>query len=344
MKNKKGFIAIAVASAMLKVPSQTYASGLIEMDSLIEYLNTVLPVYIADVAENGWDITYSDPIPVSEGVNHYVVFQSDSILGMLTVGELDGKYTSSFDANDEKDVLFQKLQIAYEMGETVSTRMVNGVETVVSDDSSALYSKSGYVQLDKTNALKSTASSSGSCLYYKQLNTTVVKNSTNKDNGQGLCWLASVLTKYNYEYNNNVPVGYLLNALKQKYGAIPVGTPTWILRAYSYYYGNNVIKRIDGMMTYSEITQKLQNDMPIHVSLRGVDTSNEEVGHGVVLSGIKIYNGYSLYYIDDPNKTGHQAVYVSSDTMNARDDLTYYTSTDYSNSTIYTKWIRSYCQ
>lgn len=344
MRKIKNIIAAIAAATFLSSTGNTiHVTALSSQVSFINYLNMVIPVYLADIAGYGSKIAISNPIVVSDksdSVNKYVVFADDLVVGMLTVGEENGEYYSSFDSNTEDDELYSSLQKSYDNGESITISVADGAEIVLHEDDVSITSETEVVRLDELNTLNVDIVSTDSSLYYIQLDTTVVKNYTNPDNGKGLCWAAAIATKFNYEENTTMPISYILWVLKNKYGEIPIGTPTWILRMYNYLYGNNVVKREEGMMTYAEITRKLQNDTLIHIDL----ARDNAAGHSVVISGIKIYNGYALYYIDDPNKSGHQSIYVSSDTMNATADLVYYTSTESSTAPVYTRWVRSYCQ
>ncbi|MCC8111964.1 MAG: hypothetical protein LIO74_10395 [Ruminococcus sp.] len=158
----------------------------------------------------------------------------------------------------------------------------------------------------------------------------------------GLCWAASIGTRFNYfnslaGHSTKLTAYYIYVRLKAQYGSEPSGTKDWILNGYDFLYSNfKTTQYYSGMMTYSEITTQLKNENPIHISL-----TNGAKFHSVILSGIKIYNGYALYYIDDPNSptTAHISAYVSSDTMNAKSNFVYQMN---SSSTKYMTWYRSF--
>lgn len=335
------FVSGVVFTSAITIPtavSATINSG----DALMEYIDMVLPAYLNGEISESSEISISNSFNLIDDnqtecePNIYFVFDNDSIVGTLTIGSYEGQYYSSFEKNDGVSDLFVQAQSCYNNGTEIALTNANDEFTIQTEDAFELTSIQENSTFNCSAIEKETTvvmpSSSSSVLYHIQLNTTRVANSSYK--GAGLCWAATMATKYNYLKNSNMVTSYIAYVLDTKYGSTPSGTSTWILRGYNYLFGDGIVKRYMGMMDYNEIIAQLQKNNPIHMSLTGDAT------HGVLLSGINVYNGYSVYYIDDSNSstTDHVAVYVSSDTMYATSDFIYYATEE----TTYTTWRWSY--
>ena len=303
-------------------------------DAKKDFINEVLPTYLQDCGATSDQVYVSNEFDVDTNdgsdTSMYFVIDNSKILGTLTVGELDGQFYSSFEKNDGSNREFEKVEESYINKKEISVNVGNDFEIYSGYDSAI--SDRNYSLIEKEYPIDVTASSD-SALYHIQLNTKRVPNG--EYNGVPLCWAAVIATKYNYRNNSNMVASYVAYALSGKYGATPIGTPLWILRGYDYILGANLVKKYDGMMDYNQIINQLKKNNPIHMSL-----SSSTANHAVLLSGINVYNGYAVYYIDDPNSstTAHIAVRVSSGTMNGTENFVYYNSQVHA----YTNWRWSY--
>lgn len=316
--------------------------------SINDYIQDILPFYINSefdgtlpsvYVSNQYNLyDFNDLSKGNEVV--YFVFDQNEIIGLFTVSEYKGNFYSSFEkkTKDNTANYFNQLQANYENSINIMIGNDNGAFMIREESLPNARQKNTTVlsAIEKSQEILISPLSDSS-LYYKQLNTTAVANSTS-DSGAGLCWAATIAVRFNYRNLSNttrLTSYYVYKKLQGSYKAEPTGTSLWVLRGYSTF-SHNIpsTSAYSEMLTYSEITTQLKNDNPIHMHL----TNNTDKAHAVLLSGIKIYNGHCIYYIDDPNKTSHIAVYVSSDTMQAKSDFIYAAS----STTVYSSWYYSF--
>ena len=125
-------------------------------------------------------------------------------------------------------------------------------------------------------------------------------------NGHGTCWLATIVSMYNYKNNANLTVTQAFNELQTHYNATPGGTTMWIQRANTYY--KIWPHRIGDAGTFVDVYGQLNYDNPIFMG-----TSS----HAVVLCGIKIKSdGSGEYKIMDSNSADYVTLTLNSSQMN----------------------------
>lgn len=130
-------------------------------------------------------------------------------------------------------------------------------------------------------------------------------------NNVGTCWLATIVSAFNYKYKVNLTVNQVFNELEDYYKETPSGTTLWIKRANSY---------CDLWTDYAEragdfvdVYGQLNYDNPIFMG-----TSN----HAVVLCGIKIKSdGTGEYTIMDSNYSDYVTIKLNKSQMKAKSSV-----------------------
>ena len=162
--------------------------------------------------------------------------------------------------------------------------------------------------------------------------------------GTPLCWAACVASISNYRKGTNYTAIKLHDELWIKYsgygsGDYPVGTPTWIKRAFATC-GLDYIYEGRGL-NGKEVSDALSGKRPIYMGLGFADPENSNTGHAVVLQGIYInYGGRNFYQIMDPNREniGTNGIVTVTVSDSALDNAKYF---KYTTGTVtYDNWRR----
>lgn len=269
----------------------------------------------------------------------FIIFEEDNIIGLLSISNIDGSYYSSFECNS-----YDVLQNVYDKNEWFSFVSKNGTlyieenntnypvygsDAEISYDFSVTHEK----KLTKSYKLTNTVNSKSinSISYQKNLLVPIVPND-NLDGG--ICWASAIASKVNFLYNSTLLGTDVYYTLGTQYEGTPMTFPTWTQLGYNYYTSSCTF--FNRMLNCIEIYNNIQNDNPIHVTLR----NNNGGMHDVLISGLTIYtDGTGIYRLVDSNRNVYVDVIVSEDIMVADDDFVYVAI--YGNT--YTQWIWSFC-
>jgi hypothetical protein len=336
---EKGAAVLASIIACCSIsPCFSYAESVdntIISDSQLEYAENILNTYLNQYDVDNDSIYISDAFGVYNADENavyndvYIVFEDETIIGMLSVADVDGEYYSSFEYDS-----YELLQDFYDHDEPVS--FVGSNETIyelydnvyvgcnfTSINTGVELERSYKVDIPEVSSAKVTT-------FQRNLSVPVVANTS--VNGSGICWAAAIASKYNYIHNKSKTALDVYNALDAVYSGTPSGNRTWTERGYDYY--NIPCTYQAGMMNCVEVYNNIINDNPIHMSL-----SRNGGAHAVLLSGITINaDGSGIYRLTDSNRDVPVNVAVSAATMTADDEFVYATSYGYT----YTSWYRSF--
>lgn len=324
-----------------------YAEEISQSELQLDYAKNILPTYLESYDVDNDSIFISDSYGVYNieyeyaGDDIYIVFEDNTIIGMLSVSNINGDFYSSFEYST-----YETLQNLYEdgeeiafIGDTQKLYVIDKSETFEIDnevdniDTSVNYNfvaNSG-VELERAYKVDIPQAVSRQVISFKRnLSVPIVRNTT--VNGKGICWAAAIASKVNYLNNQNYLALDIFNSLASTYNAIPAGTKEWTERGYEFY---NIPCTYKGsMMNCVEVYNNIVNDIPIHISL-----TDDEVGHAVILSGITINtDGSGVYQLVDSNRSVPIDVSVSADTMTADANFVYATSYGIT----FTSWYRSF--
>lgn len=314
-----------------------------EINAQLEYAESAAALYLNSYDVDDNSIYLSQPYNVynldekESGNDLYIVFEDDTIIGMLSVTEINGEFYSSFEFNS-----FDGLQSVYDNNELIS--FVSSDEKLYVEESCEAYdvydqnntvsynfSVTTEAELEKSYKVESAVSlySTSVHTYKKNLSVPIVQNES--ING-GLCWAAAIASKVDYLNTSTYiahDVYYILSGL---YGSTPYGVPLWITRGYSYFgISTTTLYR---MLDCVEVLNSINSDNPIHI-----DLFNSSVGHSVLISGITINaDGSGIYRLVDSNKMSYVDVIVPADVMTADSNFVYATSYGYT----FDRWDRSY--
>lgn len=294
-----------------------------DVDSNAIYLSDSYNVYNLDEEEYGNDV--------------YIVFENDTIIGMLSVTDINGEYYSSFEFNS-----FDKLQEFYDNNDPIS--LVSSNEKLYVEESSETYeiydkdvtirynfSITTEAELEKAHKLEIPNSTDLTRVYTYQKNLTVPIVPNESING-GLCWAAAIASKVDFLNTSTYVAHDVYYILAGMYSGTPSGVPLWITRGYDYF--GISITTYYRMLNCVEVYNSISSDNPIHIGL-----FNSSVGHSVLISGITINaDGSGIYRLVDSNKLSYVDVIVPADVMTADSDFIYATSYGYT----FDHWGRSY--
>lgn len=246
-KRKCAALLTAIITGCTAVPcfsSAAYAESE-GTDIQLEYAEKAAAIYLSSYDVNDDAIYLSQSYNIYDLDNEensndlYIVFEDDTIIGMLSVTEINGEFYSSFEFNS-----FDKLQSAYDSNESIS--FVSSDEKLYIEEDSEAYdvydqdntvtynfAVTTEVELEKSYKVEDAASlySTSVHTYKKNLSVPIVQNES--ING-GLCWAAAIASKVDYLNTSTYiahDVYYILSGL---YGSTPSGIPLWITRGYSY--------------------------------------------------------------------------------------------------------------
>lgn len=337
----------ALITANMVIPSFSSAAEIdLTADAQLEYAENILDTYLSsyDVNENEIYLSTAYNVYDMESGNEtndvYVVFEDDSVIGMLNVAEVNGEYYSSFEFNN-----FDTLQEIYDNNEPFSFICSN--EQLYINEKSEIYSvedanitaeckfslisevrteleKEYKVEVSDVQAYANVYS------YQKNLPVPIVQNTS--IDGKGLCWAAAIASRNDYLHGGTATATDVYYILKGIYNAVPIGIPLWINRGYQYY--GIPCTTFYRMVDCVEIFNNIENNNPIHIE--GFDNN---VGHSVLVSGITINNdGSGVYRLVDSNRMSYIDVAVSESTMIGESNFVYATGYGYT----FTDWTRSY--
>lgn len=301
------------------------------------------------------DISISTPISLNnlddseDNKTIYFAINNDSLIGMMTVDNIDGEFASSYISID-----YAELNSAYINSTPISLNIIdeclvlfNGSSRNVlidskGDDISASrrssFSLTTLSTIENTNQpLELTNYNSRSVLLNQQLNVTRVANSS--VNGIGICWAATIAQNVNYMNGTSYTARNIYDLCSANYTGTPAGNSTWYSRAYSLCGVTATIN--SSAINYSQIYGLLSNSRPIQIDIKRTDTNGVEHGHAVTLSGITVIDTpstHAYYYLVDPNvTTGAVCVEVPYSVMINGSNFTYVAS----NTRTYTSWYRT---
>lgn len=280
----------------------------------------------------------------------YFVISDENIFGTLTVQEVEGNFYSSFDKTT-----YSKLQSEYAIGDSICLGFYEN-QFLIYTENGYYHADSGDVVtgLDYFNSVNANVTPieidsqidlasipmQKSVLYNNVLDVPLAANALM--NGKGLCWAACIASKYNYYHGTSMPCQAVYSKLQHTYGGTADGSIIWVLKGYHAY--NMASMMTDGVMSCSEVTSHIQKNNPIHVDLSGQTSSGTNVYHAVLLCGVKVYQGYALYYIGDSNRTEYlTSVYVSSEMMQGKTSFVYAVPNDWQG-TEFSEWRWSACE
>lgn len=350
MKNKLLSEILSVSLILSILPSNVMMNAFAEtskntINSELSYIEETLPNFF--VANN----IISDNIFISQAynvynlelnctasANTYIVFEDEDVIGLLSVDEHNGKFNSSFEYGN-----FSAIQKLYDDNENIAfvaydeeLYVENEVDIYDTDDiTSDIELSTIEIELstiDRNNHINNFFTNTYSSYYYrKNISVPIVANETCPF-GHGLCWAATIASKYDYLSGNNIIAMDIYNELDAMYDEHPLGLPIWEERACNYLNMNYTY--LDRMMDCGEILENIKVNNPISMSI-----SRNGGAHAVLLCGITFFNDNSgIYRIMDSNKSTYVDIAVSEDTMNGDEQFTYATSYGY----IYTNWFRSF--
>lgn len=341
----KKIIALLTSTLLLNATAPLMSSANNKYDPEQEYIEMAMDKYLTSYNVNRDAVYISDSYHVynmdrddSSNVRYnptdvYIVFEDNSIIGMLSVNKISGNYYSSFEYNT-----YDILQDIYDdegffsfvsQNEKLFVETNSNVYPIYGANDQIQYdfSKTQEKKLDKSRKLSLSESTRElqSQLYQKNLLVPIVPNES--ING-GLCWAAAIASKIDFLNNDTLLAHDVFYDLEDEYSTTPEGYPLWIIRGYDYY--NAPCTYLDRMLNCVEVYNNIQNDNPIHISLTG-----SGVGHSVLLSGITINtDATGIYRLVDSNRNVYVDVIVSEDTMVADDDFVYVTNYGYT----FTHW------
>lgn len=316
-------------------------------NSVVTYIEDVLPNYLeihnVDMdniyISNSFNV-YNADINQNTDIDTYVVFKEDKVIGLFSINEINENYYSSFEYNN-----FDSIQEVYDNNEEIafvssdeSLLIESELELYTVDECKTIYNTEIKVdelyRIEKAQEIEAEDNIleiSSSYYYKKNIAVPIVANATSPNN-EGLCWAATIASKYDYESNQNLTAIDVYNNLAQEYGGNPIGTVTWVQRGFSYY--SMDCTTLYRMMDCGEILENIKADNTIYMSL-----TDGSVGHAVLMCGITFNNDESgIYRIMDSNRSTYVDVAVSEETMNGESQFVYATNYGYT----FNNWRRSF--
>jgi hypothetical protein len=344
MKNNLYKKMIAVGMSIAFIPFfQLYSSSATDSETTniqleYSYIEQILPKYLKahDVANadiyisNSFDV-YNNDIKMASDADTYVVFEEDDVIGLLSVNYIDGTFHSSFEFGEFEDIQNYydcEKEVAFiSSNEKMSVEPSTKKSSIEREDISVDFSS-----IEKDRRIPCSVQRGTTSHYYrKNISVPIVPNAISPA-GQGLCWAASIASKYDYLTGNNLVAIDIYNALDELYDGTPIGIALWEARAFSHL--NMSYTHLTRMLDCSEILPNIQANNPIYI---GVSRSGG--AHALLLCGITFYtDGTGLYRVMDPNRTVYVDIAVSEDTMNGDDQLTYVTTYGYTYTSWYDSW------
>lgn len=324
-----------------ETPNTEYTQEDYAFDSMSRYINAS--------SGNSRDTVYiSSPVVLNSydsGIDNktvYFAIDGNTLIGMLTVDEVEGKFVSSY-----MPINFDELNFIYESATPFSLNIINESlilsyenKTVTLIDSHSTANKfkisqqnfsSNICTLENTEKKIERTNNAKSVILNMQLSVNRVVNPSN------ICWAAVVAQNVNYMNGTSYTAQGIYNLCSNNYSGTPVGNEPWLSRAYNLC-GVNVTV-IDSARNYSQVYGLLSYSRPLHIRFERTDALGTKHAHGVSISGITVFNSpsfYAYYYIVDPN-VGTVSIEVPYSTMLDGSDLTYATSYGYT----YTEWTRT---
>lgn len=303
--------------------------------SVSEYARNTLPNYMSALNKSGIDIEISQPYPVysQNGIINgkciFLVFQKDSMIGLLNVAFGNGDFCSTYEACNYKDVdisLQRKEQIAFYTSNDNFVLLANDTYTILNHAANAISPSINRFNIEKTSItlnkidIENRLYLSSPATYNIQIDTPYVSNDTvinlNGDS-RGLCWAAAVASKVMQAglSTSSLTAYSVYSKCVREYkseggynASIPQGNTAWIKKAYELY---GLTTSAYSSLSATTVVSKLQNDQTIH--LRMVDYGNSDnematadpIRHSVILYGISgtTQNG-GIYFILDSNNNG----------------------------------------
>ena len=357
-----GFVTIVIA--ILSV-SSAFAE---EIDSIIlnedntsleSYIERAIPNYVYGY-EPSYQISYSNIIPYvdfeeDDSIMKCVfVFDGDKVIGRMLINNFDETYGSVYFEQDNAEI-----QRAFDENLEISIGCYNDNVVFFSEEN-------GYSIIDgvrehmlppeapiqmskiyKANVLPSSSMAySQNVETQKLLRVSVVSNDSSLGAGTGVCWASCVAMKINYRDKSYLTARDVYYATANKMHGLgidtdPEGSPSNIIWAYEAYDYNVTYK--PSAISCSEILGMLESNIPIQISLAGINEKGEAANHAIIIYGITIANSNSnkadiTLWFKDPNYNDNgKKIYFQSSMSTVLTNINYKPGT-----TTYGMWFATY--
>lgn len=299
-------------------------------DTEVQYALSVVDEYLFNNNISLENIFISSPFQVENEKTGlkikdiYIVFQSDTIIGLLSVANKNEKYYSSFQLNsndyiqkaynNKKRIAFKIYDDALYISDGEDLTPISAVNNSRQISIQAPIDKMQIISRVYNLSTSERQISSNDYYYQKYLNVPFVAN--NSLNG-GICWAASIASKCNFKNSSNLSALTVYYDLIAEYNATPNGAPLWVQRGYGLYNVNCTF--IDHMVNCAALYTQIYNDNPVDIVISGADGA-----HQVLICGLQLnYDGTAYYRIRDCNYFDYQDVFVSEEVASAEDDFYY---------------------
>ncbi len=282
-------------------------------------------------------ITISEPITVFDVNSNstsglvYFAISNNSIIGMLTMKYIDGKYYSSYSEP------YSELIAIYENNQSFALITYSGELLLKTNaELSILTANANGISLDSAVSncqnIELTHISDSEILItiYPQTRATIMTRiydvpfvENYSDNVSGLCWAATVASMSNFYKNTNYSASDIYNICDEAYSGTPAGNDTWYPRAYGEL-GMTIDMNVSSpALTYSQIYGNLVTYGPIQIGLRRTTASGTYKYHALIISGIQVFqdtiydpsNYYAIYHFRDSNEINEISCIVDYDAM-----------------------------
>lgn len=326
-KLSKVLAVILTAVIMLQINTgvNAYASEQ-ERSPLDVYIDSVAGAYLP---ANGFSCTSVDVTPVYEvdnGDGGICFFIDDTVIGYVSIVEINGEYYSSFSCLDNEDV-----DNVFDTEEDFWLGLEGGSLFMITDDS--VICLSGIMQPVYADTFPNTGSVSRTIqvqapninartnnMYY-YLSVTPVSNTINS--GDGRCWAACVAASVNYQLDmmeEADDVYYRAASAPGHPSGTPTGTGAWVKFAFKTY--GLTAYHVTCGLNLGRIENLLKKGIPFVCFLNNPSGQN----HGVLLTGVNIMGSTRVYFLMEPNSASIVSVLVSEDALTDPDNYFVYSN------------------
>lgn len=352
-------IFIAVSSVSSAFAEETGSIILNEDNTSLEsYIERAIPNYVYGYEPSN-QISYSNIIPYVDFeeddciMECVFVFDGDKIIGRMLISNFDETYGSVYFEQDNDEI-----QRAFDENLGISIGCYNDNVVFFSEEN-------GYSIIDgvrehmlppeapiqmskiyKANVLPSSPMAySQNAETQKLLSVSVVGNDPSLGAGAGVCWASCVAMKINYRDKSYLTARDVYYATANKMHELgidtdPEGSPSNIIWAYEAYDYNVTYE--PSAISCSEVLGVLNSNIPIQISLAGIDKEGKAANHAVIIYGVIIANANSskadiTLRLKDPNYNNYSEIYFQSSMSTVLTDI-YYKP----NTVTYGMWYATY--
>lgn len=352
----KRIASCTVALSIIALNSLQFANCVVSAENVEDvellYVENVVSRYLSTTEYSSMeDISISTAVPFydfedeKQVANEYAVFYDDEVIGVLYVQNVEGEYQSSF-----RECQLEEFQSAYNEKTDIAIGTYED-ETIVYDGVDFLSEEADEENIcDLADNIDEKIVEAAPVemldvelqpVAYADTSLSkvlTVKPVPNNEKNGGLCWAASIASKYNYlhhysESNSKYVDALTVNNRVRDYCGtkdnVSLGFPKYIIQGLGLYGLLNTYSGVQEdyrdhqatryTMSSTELYRELYWNNPVIISVFG-----STGGHSLIISGVYCFSdGSAIYQIVDSNFSEPVLVNVTTDAAYTGDTFVY---------------------